>query len=286
LYINCIMLHNFLFIALATVASAFLLPEDLNITHIDERIIGGQEVVKNSWPFMVRVEGVKQDGSGYLCGASLLHENYVVTAAHCVYDGKSPVVGVTLHFGDHNLWKQDNTQTSMKIPMGNIRVHQSYSETTIHNDIALIRLPQRAPISQYVQPLCLASPQTVARYNQGTAIGWGLTRNGQNGGQVSEVLKQVNLPILPNQECRQFGSFNPNIMVCAGNTQGIQMAICSGDSGGPFVINVGGRNALVGISSFVSGYGCVAVGYGVVFVRANGYTQWLQSMMGNSLCVV
>uniref|UniRef100_T1ITR3 Peptidase S1 domain-containing protein n=1 Tax=Strigamia maritima TaxID=126957 RepID=T1ITR3_STRMM len=251
---------------------------------IDERIIGGNHVPKNSYPFVVRVEAYKADGSGFLCGASLLHENFVVTAAHCVHDSRVRVTRIRLHFGDHTLRRQDDTQSTMEIPMANVQYHAQYSESTINNDIALIRLPQRAPISRHVQPICVASAATVARQNLGTAMGWGLTRNSQQGGDVSEILKEVNLPILPNAECRMFGSFNPQTMICGGNTRGIQAAVCSGDSGGPFVVNAG-RLLLTGISSYVSGYGCVAVGYGVVFVRVSNYIPWLQNTMGSALCV-
>jgi len=234
---------------------------------------------------MVRVEATNIQGAGFLCGASLIHENFVVTAAHCVYASDVPIRSIRLHFGDHNQWQHDATQSAMDIPMSYISRHTQYDERTINNDIALIRLPQRAPISAHVQPICVASAATVSRHQVGTAMGWGLTRNSQHGGQVSEVLKEINLPILPNPECRMFGSFNPQTMVCAGNTQGIQAAICSGDSGGPFVVNAG-KLALTGISSYVSSRGCVTVGFGVVFVRVSNYIPWLQNQMGSALCVI
>jgi len=281
------MLHLIPLFAVLAVSSALFTPEDFldfNST-FDERIIGGNEARKNSYPYMVRLSAVNIQGSGFLCGASLLHENYVVTAAHCVHDSRTPIKSIKLHFGDHNQYTAENTRTTMDIPMANVQYHTQYSERTINNDIALIRLPQKAPISAHVQPICVASGLTVSKHRSGTATGWGLTSNSQHGGRVSQVLKEITLPILSDQDCRVFGSFNPQTMLCAGNTQGIQAAICSGDSGGPFVVNAG-KLALTGISSYVSSRGCVTVGFGVVFVRVSNYIPWLQNQMGSALCVV
>jgi len=273
--------------ALLAVSSALYTPEDFldyNST-IDERIIGGNEVRKNSYPFMVRLSAKNAQGAGFLCGASLIHENFVVTAAHCVYSSRVAITSIKLHFGDHHQYMQENTQSSMDIPMANIQHHSQYSERTISNDIALIRLPRKAPISGHVQPICVASAIIVSKHRVGTAMGWGLTRNSQQGGRVSEVLKEVNLPILPNAECRVFGSFNPQTMICAGNTRGVEAAVCSGDSGGPYVVR-DGKLALTGIASYVSSQGCVTVGYGVVFVRVSNYIPWLKNQMGSALCVI
>lgn len=43
------------------------------------RIIGGVEAVPNSWPW----QAFLTDGQT-LCGASLLNEQWLITAAHCI----------------------------------------------------------------------------------------------------------------------------------------------------------------------------------------------------------
>ena len=45
------------------------------------RIVGGVETVPNSWNWIVSL----QTASGFhFCGGSILNENWVITASHCV----------------------------------------------------------------------------------------------------------------------------------------------------------------------------------------------------------
>ena len=50
------------------------------------RIVGGEEARPNSWPWQVSL----QYYGGHICGASLLNENWVLSAAHCVDKSSDP----------------------------------------------------------------------------------------------------------------------------------------------------------------------------------------------------
>jgi secreted trypsin-like serine protease len=45
---------------------------------LQNRIVGGQEAIPNSFPWQVFIRG-----NNVFCGASLIDDNWIVTAAHC-----------------------------------------------------------------------------------------------------------------------------------------------------------------------------------------------------------
>ena len=50
------------------------------------RVVNGQDAAPHSWPWQIslRVRG------GHICGGSLIRDNWIVTAAHCVDSNPNP----------------------------------------------------------------------------------------------------------------------------------------------------------------------------------------------------
>merc|ERR1712083_939694 len=55
-----------------------------------DRIVGGKEVnPKFKLPYQVLVSPCNSNGGCMMCGGTILNKRYVVTAAHCLYDGSN-----------------------------------------------------------------------------------------------------------------------------------------------------------------------------------------------------
>lgn len=56
-----------------------LLSSDCGKPTLNTRIVGGQEAPKGFWPWQVSLQA-----SSHFCGGSLINNQWVLTAAHCV----------------------------------------------------------------------------------------------------------------------------------------------------------------------------------------------------------
>lgn len=202
-------------------------------------IVGGEEVDPAcpdcKYEFMVSL----QQG-GHFCGGSLVREDWVVTAAHCVSGNNN---GLQVKIGLHNV---NGTTGAITRNVDQVIVHPNYSSWSLDNDYALLHLSQ--PVTNF-EPIQLCTDDSHDEEPvMSTTMGWGAT---SSGGWGSNVLMEVDVPI--DDSCGNIGNEVTNNMICAGDANGGEDS-CQGDSGGPLIMtNDEGDYELIGIVSW--GYG-------------------------------
>jgi len=205
-------------------------------------------------------------GSG-LCGGSIINNRWILTAAHCIM----PVSGFRVVVGEHNIRVRDG-EISM-VPNRWIS-HPSYNSRTLVNDIALIRLSTNITYTSRVSPVCLPGGVRPTAGRIGIVTGWGTTKADGNG-EISEVLKQATIPILPSSAASSLYGTLPSTQIYAGVISATApQDSCQGDSGGPFVLRnpVNGVFTQVGVVSY--GHECGGNG---VYTNVVDYESWIQN---------
>jgi secreted trypsin-like serine protease len=218
------------------------------------KIIGGTESPKNAWPWMAGILHASEPSNYYaqFCGASIIDKKWVITSAHCIKEKNNPEFApkdLEVLVGAYNLKSNDGTRIKVK----RIILHPSYNPETYSYDVALIELETETDI----EPVPLYEENDDLVGETAVAIGWGYTIPDDSFSAAS-TLRQVNLPIVTNSECN--AAFIEDItgsMMCAGYLTGGKDT-CSGDSGGPLIVNLDSKWVLAGITSW--GEGCAKPG--------------------------
>ena len=234
------------------------------------RIVGGTITSPNEFPWQILLEI-----GGYMCGGSLIHPQWVLTASHCV-EGMS-ASDATVYLGVHD---QDTLNTSVNpylqvASVSSILMHKSYNSRTTDYDIALLKLASPVTLTAGVRVIPLASTKSNSRlYAPGTSLtvsGWGTT---SFGGLTSQYLQKVTVPLVARTSCNaMYGGGISARMICAGDTVSGGLDSCQGDSGGPLVGNQNGDWVQVGIVSF--GNGCAEAAYPGVYTNVASLRTWV-----------
>lgn len=240
------------------------------------RIVGGEEVVPpHKYPWMVGVLVPKQL-QYYICGGTVINALYVLTAAHCLYDGytgqKLKPEDVMVGLSDHDQSGVDDTETLL-VPVSQLITHELYNDSETYFDVGLIRLKDPMEFHALLRPACL--PTDAAETYEGRTgyvYGWGVTNISDY--EMSDTLRETQLSILgPDCDGKTVGDVKPTAdMLCAGTKKGGKDT-CLGDSGGPLTVREKKRHFLVGITSF--GDSCGDADRPGVYTRVTSYLEWI-----------
>ncbi|XP_056400081.1 chymotrypsin-C-like isoform X2 [Hyla sarda] len=241
------------------------------------RVVGGHDVRANSWPWQISLQYQGSSGNwGHTCGGTLIADNWVLTAAHCISSSRTYRVVL----GKHNLKEEE--EGSVIISPEKIIVHEKWNSFFIRNDIALIKLSEPVQVSDTVQPACLPADGAVLSHDFPCYVtGWGRL---YTNGPIADNLQQALLPVVDHATCSKsdwWGSQVTTDMVCAGG-DGI-VSGCNGDSGGPLNCQAAdGSWEVHGVVSFGSGVSCNYEKKPTVFTRVSAYQDWINDKIINN----
>jgi secreted trypsin-like serine protease len=233
------------------------------------RIIGGYEALPGAWPWMAALMNVPYANyySGFICGGSLVHPNWVVTAAHCMVDDNNtplPPESTDVVLNIHDL----NAPTgSILVSLKKVVVHPSY--IPFDNDIALLELQE--PVFLTDIPLFNDTTNSLAGQNS-TVIGWGTTT--YPAFSYPNKLQEVSLPIITNEVCNAAMGGIISSLLCAGPVGGGKDS-CFGDSGGPLMVFETDAWKLAGIVS--NGEGCALPNKYGIYTRVSEFINFIVS---------
>ncbi|XP_017056163.1 serine protease SP24D [Drosophila ficusphila] len=208
-----------------------------NNSDVEPRIVGGTKATEGQFPHQV---SLRRRGS-HTCGGSIISNNYVVTAAHCVKQGNNVVPASQLSINAGSLLLSSGGVT---IPVAVVTVHPEYRGNG--HDVAVLRLKSSLTYSSNIAAIQLATEDPP---NDATVdiSGWGAI---SQRGPISNSLLFVQVKALARATCqRAYLRQLPATTMCLLHPK--DKGACYGDSGGPATY----EGKLVGIASFVIG-GC------------------------------
>ncbi len=237
------------------------------------RIVGGTTTSIRDYPWQVIISA-----GDFICGGSIIADKWVVTAAHCLFDednNRIPDENIAFLAGANRPFRED--PGGVRYDISYTVVHEDYQPDNFGNDLALLRTSEVIE-HEFARPINLITEEEV---DQGLTdpgaraiiTGWGLTN--VDPLRFPDALQKLDLPIVTDQLARVVWGPLPENVLMAGYIDGGGDA-CSGDSGGPLIVQSGNEYKLAGIISWGSS-GCNTIGG---YVRISEFLDWLRKNTG------
>jgi secreted trypsin-like serine protease len=239
-----------------------------------KRIIGGEDAIKHSWPFLVSIRIKIKGQTKHHCGGTLFTDQHVLTAAHCFIayfkllsslnlslNQVFTLIEVHVGLNEHEPIDPKYSSSEHVYAVEYFELHEDFdfNEWTLEHDIAIIKLKRKVNLQRpEVNVVCLPQHDSSYKVKSGenaVAIGWGsYAEDFNHTAYVRDSLQQAVFTIHDqnDQICNtgMIGNkWNKNFTICAGG-QTKKKVTCFGDSGGPVLAYRRDRWYLIGIISF------------------------------------
>ncbi len=255
-------------------------------------IVGGSLASAGEYPWQVALvySNYPNPYQGQFCGGTLIAQQWVLSAGHCVVDDYGSVVDpgdIDVVLGVNFLSQGLNSGSSgQRIGVDHIYLYPGFNygaNDEVNQDASLLHLESPAALNSCVGTIALAGPSDTSQVAAGvtsTVTGWGVTT--ESGTTSPDGLREVEVPIVSFTTCANgyAGKYqlSDSYHLCAGLPGGTKDS-CYGDSGGPLIVPNGSGWLQAGIVSF--GIGCAEPDYYGIYSRVSYFKSWINSKMGS-----
>ncbi|XP_036027107.1 transmembrane protease serine 9 [Onychomys torridus] len=235
------------------------------------RIVGGLSAVSGEVPWQASLK----EGSRHFCGATVVGDRWLLSAAHCFNHTKAEQVHA--HLGTASLLGVGGSP--IKLGVRRMVLHPRYNPGILDFDVALLELARPLVFNKFIQPICL--PLAIHKFPVGRKCmisGWGNTQEGN--ATKPDILQKASVGIIEQKMCGALYNFSlTDRMLCAGFLEG-KVDSCQGDSGGPLACEeTPGVFYLAGIVSW--GIGCAQAKKPGVYARITRLKDWILKAMSS-----
>ncbi|CAO1429536.1 unnamed protein product [Diamesa hyperborea] len=266
-----------------------LFTKPCGIVNVDNRVSFGRDTALYQFPWSALLKYQKDDVFIFKCGGSLISDNYVMTAAHCLKK-QNPHVLVAVRLGEYDLSHEIDCSDEedpdscapayQDIAVAKFMFNADYNDKVISSsDIGIVKLIILFNLEN-VQPICLPFSDELRNFNYKSLIisGWGATENNIK----SDILQEAELSLVSITECQQF--YTTQVVLtdkqfCASNKDNANIGNCKGDSGGA-ITGLATEHKKIKyvqygiVSAGLTECGTTNTGFGI-YTKVSSFLQWI-----------
>jgi len=195
----------------------------LKLDEVTKALTGEDKPTLAPWTVSLG-SGEDETYHSHLCTGTIIKDDVVITAAHCVMNRRFDEDTIVVLAGVLDLRFRGGVTRKIK----ETHVHPKYKEPTVYYDVALLILEKPLKFSSSISPICLPTsalsslPDSMVGLAT-TVQGWGTNNDGQTG----KLLTQIDVSVRSNEECNfiynssslsrldeaRIGAFLPNLLI-------------------------------------------------------------------------